>query len=481
MENQTNKQTIEMIMHQRRGRRLVLFPLPLQGHINPMLQLANILHTHGFSITIIHTNFNSPNPSNHPHFTFHFIPENLSESEASTDDLLALVALLNTRCVEPFHDCLAKLCSSDSEEEPVACLISDAILPFTQAVAEKLKLPRIVLRTGGASSFLVFAAFPLLRERGYLPIQDSKLEEPVVEIPPLKVKDLPVINTSDPQTLHQVVDGMVDGAKASSGLIWNTFEDLEQPSLDTLGQKFPIPIFPMGPFHKIFTASSSSSSGLLKQEDQSCISWLDKLATTAPKSVIYVSFGSIAAISEAEFLEIAWGLANSNQPFLWVVRPGLLTRRGGSDWLELLPSGFLEKLGGRGHIVKWAPQQEVLAHPSVGAFWTHNGWNSTLESLCEGVPMICMPCFTDQRVNARYVSDVWRVGLQLENGIERGEIEKTIRRLMVEREGKEIRERILCLKEKAILSLKEGGSSYESINSLVTHILLLESFTFHAH
>ncbi|KAK2637470.1 hypothetical protein Ddye_032262 [Dipteronia dyeriana] len=473
MEDQTSTR---MIMNQRKGRRLVLFPLPLQGHINPMLQLANILHSHGLSITIIHTDFNSPNPSHHPHFTFHFISENLSETElqASTDNLLGLVTLLNTRCVEAFHDCLDKLINQP-EEEPVACLISDAILPFTLAVADKLKLPRIVLRTGGASSFVVFAAFPLLRERGHLPIQDSKLEEPVVEPPPLKVRDLPVIDNCDPQALDQVVDGMVNGAKVSSGLIWNTFEGLERSSLDTVSQKFSIPIFPIGPFHKIVSTSFSNSISLLKQ-DRSCISWLDK---QAPKSVIYVSFGSIAAINENHFSEIAFGLANSNQPFLWVVRHGLTF---GSDWLELLPSGFIEKLSGRGLIVKWAPQPEVLAHSSVGAFWTHNGWNSTLESICEGVPMICMPCFTDQRVNARYVSDVWRVGLQLENGnLERREIEKLIRRLMVEKEGEEIRERILSLKEKASLCLKEGGSSYESINSLVSHILSLDSFTFRSH
>lgn len=132
---------------------------------------------------------------------------------------------------------------------------------------------------------------------------------------------------------------------------------------------------------------------------------------------------------ETEFLETAWGLANSVQPFLWVVRPGLVH---GTEWLEPLPSGFLERMDGRCHIVKWAPQQEVLAHPSVGAFWTHSGWNSTLEGICEEVPMICQPCFSDQKVNARYVSRVWRVGVQLEHGLERGEIERAIRRLMVE-------------------------------------------------
>ncbi|KAK7828065.1 udp-glycosyltransferase 76f1 [Quercus suber] len=203
---------------------------------------------------------------------------------------------------------------SDVSEEPISCLISDSLFYFTQAVAENLKLPRVVLRTGGLPSFVDFAAFPLLRERGYLPIQ---------------VKDLPAINTVDPDSYYEIVVGVVNESKASSGIIWNSFEELEQSELDTLRQEFPIPIFPIGPFHKYNLTSSSSS---LLTQDQSSISWLDK---QAPKSVIYASFGSLAALSESQFLEIAWGLAHSNQPFLWVVRPGLVR---GSEWLEPLPS-----------------------------------------------------------------------------------------------------------------------------------------------
>lgn len=286
----------------------------------------------------------------------------------------------------------------------------------------------------------------------------------MIELPPLRVKDLPMCDTSNPEGLYELVISMVDGTKASSGVIWNTFEELEQPALDTLGEEFGIPLFPIGPFHKSFPASSSS----LLTQDESCITWLDK---QEEKSVIYVSFGSIAAVSESEFLEIAWGLVNCKQPFLWVVRLGSTTR---SDWVESMPAGFLEALEERGHIVKWAPQQEVLAHPAVGAFWTHNGWNSTLESICEGVPMICMPCFTDQRVNARYASQVWQIGLQLEK-LTREEIEKTIQTLMLE---KETRTRALHLKEKATQCLSQGGSSYQSLENLVSHILSSESFTF---
>ncbi|XP_050160003.1 UDP-glycosyltransferase 76F1-like [Malus sylvestris] len=457
-------------MEQSKGRRLVLFPFPFQGHINPMLELADILHSKGFSIAIIYTNFNSLNPSTlNPHFTYHSIPVDLTENEDSMKDLIAFVSILNAKCVEPFRECLAGLLSDDvNSEGTIACLITDLLFDFTRSVAESFKLPRIMLRTGGAASFVVYAAIPLLKEKGYLPISNSRLEEPVTELSPIKVKDLPTMPNCDPEDFYQLITNATNESKASCGLIFNTFEDLEGHELATIRQEYypNIPIFPIGPFHKCSLATSSSSSSLLAQ-DQSCISWLN---TRAPKSVAYVSFGSLAKIDQAQFLEIAWGLANSGQPFLWVVRPELVQE---SDWFEVLPNGFLEALNDRAHIVKWAPQKEVLAHPAVGVFWTHCGWNSTLESISEGVPMICMPCFSDQMVDARFVSDVWKVGLRLEHGIERGEVERIIRRLMVEKEGEEFKERALKLKEKAKLCLKEGGSSYQSLDGLVKHILSL--------
>lgn len=129
------------------------------------------------------------------------------------------------------------------------------------------------------------------------------------------------------------------------------------------------------------------------------------------------------------------------------VRPGLIA---GSEWVDPLPTGFLEMLDGRGLIVQWVPQHDVLAHPAVRAFFTHNGWNSTLESICEGVPMICMPCLTDQHVNARYVTHVWQVGVTLD-GLDREKIGQAVKQLMEEKEGGEIRERMLQLK-------REGNS-----------------------
>ncbi|XP_047944377.1 UDP-glycosyltransferase 76F1-like [Salvia hispanica] len=440
-------------------RRLIFFPLPLQGHISPMLHLANILHSKGFSITILHLKLNPPNPANHPHFTFRLIVDDDFSKESFNADLVSFLALLNDKCVEPLKQALL------AEGDAVACLISDAIFHFTTGVCESLRLPRIVLRTGGVCSFLAFAAFPLLLEKSYLPLRDDRLEEAVIELPPLRIKDLPVINTPHQDMLYELVQEMVHQTKASSGLIWNSFQELEETSIAKLHQDFQIPIFPIGPFHKHnVNSNSNSNSNAPSSQNHSSISWLDK---QVPKSVIYVSFGSIATIEEPEFLEVAWGLASSKHPFLWVIRPGLVR---GAEWLEMLPGGFLDGLNGRGHIVKWAPQLEVLAHPSVGVFWTHCGWNSTLESICEGMPMICTPCFTDQRVNARYVSHVWKVGEQIEKELNRERIERAVRRLMEEREGEEVRERALFYKEVANVCVRPGGSSYDSLSKLVKYL-----------
>ncbi|KAJ9545802.1 hypothetical protein OSB04_025509 [Centaurea solstitialis] len=447
-----------------RRRRLVLLPLPLQGHINPMLQLANILHSKGFSITILHTHFNSPNPTNYPHFDFLPIPDVGLESRSFSElsDVIRLLRHLNINFLGPIRDRLARLMLEDGG---VSCLVTDAQWYATQKVADELKLPRIVHRTSNVSSFLSFVAFPLLRDMGYFrPFSDEELksEALVPGLQPLQIKDLPKFLTNLPEETCELIEFMVQGTKQAQAVIWNTFKELEELELPTLRHGFPNPHFLIGPFHKYSSASSSS----LLEQDQTSISWLDK---HQQNSVLYVSFGSLAMIEESQFLEMAWGLANSNQPFLWVVRPGSIR---GFEWLEPLPDGFLEKIAERrGYIVKWSPQQEVLAHPAVGGFLTHNGWNSTLESICEGVPMICSPCFGDQLPNARYVSDVWKIGVELENGLERGEIENSIKRLMVDKEGIEMRENILKLKEKVNLCLKKGGSSYTSLEDLVKYIL----------
>lgn len=175
-------------MEQRKGQRVILFPLPLQGHLNSMLQLANLLYSKGFSITIIHTHFNSPNPEKHPSFTFPSIPDGLNNvnatqlaSSAIVDDVIVLLSLLNTNYVKPFSDCLSELLFSSSSinnvsdhEEPIACLINDAVWHFSQAVADHLRIPRLViLWTSSVSSFVGFTSIPFPLEKDYVPIKGA--------------------------------------------------------------------------------------------------------------------------------------------------------------------------------------------------------------------------------------------------------------------------------------------------------------------
>ncbi|CAH8389734.1 unnamed protein product [Eruca vesicaria subsp. sativa] len=451
-------------MDKSNGLRVILFPLPLQGCISPMLQLANILHSRGFSITVVHTRFNAPKASSHPLFTFLEIPDGLSETQIKDDptsNVLSLVEQININAESPFRDCLQKLLVQESER--VSCLIDDCGWLFTQSVAESLNLPRLVLSTFKATFLNAYPIFPRILTKGYFSLSDWEAEDSVLEFPPLLKRDHSWLFREDGEKLNQFFDTVVKNTMRSSGLLFMSCEELEKDSLTLAKETFMVPVFAIGPFHSYFSASSSS----LFRQDDTCIHWLDN---QDDKSVIYVSLGSVVNITKTEFLEIAWGLSNSKQCFLWVLRPGLVL---GAEWNELFSEGLLRSLEEKGKIVKWSPQEEVLAHRAVGGFLTHNGWNSTLESICEGVPMICLPGGSDQMLNARFVSDVWRVGIHLEGKIERKEIEKAVRMLMVESEGKKIRERMNVMKDEVGRSVKNGGSSLRSIETLVNHILSL--------
>ncbi|EEF41880.1 UDP-glucuronosyltransferase, putative [Ricinus communis] len=440
--------------------RLVLVPSPFQGHINPMLQLGGILYSKGLSIIVAHTKFNYPNPSNHPEFNFLSIPDGLSDHDISSPDKIGLVLKLNANCEKPFQDCMVKLMQQQEIQGEVACIIYDEISYFSETAANNLKIPSIIFRTYNAITFLVrTSATYQLRSQCQIPLPDPSSHEPAPEHPFLRLKDLPTPSSGSLENYFKLLAAAIN-IRRSKAIICNTMNCLEETSLAQLKQQTPIPIFAIGPLHKIVPVSRSS----LIEEDINCISWLEKQTTN---SVIYISIGSLATIQEKDLAEMAWGLANSKQPFLWVIRPGSIDN---SDWIEALPEGFKESVGERGCIVKWAPQKEVLAHQAVGGFWSHCGWNSTLESLCEGVPMICRPSFGDQKVNARFVSHVWKVGLQLEDELERAEIERAVKRLMVDEEGKEMRQRAMHLKEMAESEIIEGGSSYNSLKDLVEFI-----------
>ncbi|KAF5782190.1 putative UDP-glucuronosyl/UDP-glucosyltransferase [Helianthus annuus] len=437
--------------------RLVLTASPLQGHMSPMLHLATFLHSKGFSITIAHSELNRPDPSNYPAFTFIPLPDNLSSSNTpSFANAVQFMQTLNDNCRPHFQELLVQI---QKQKESIV-VIHDNLMYFAGSVATHLGLPSIILRTSSASTFPVLKIIPQLHQQGRLPVQDCMLQEIVTELDPLRYKDLPFSGLTVQQTLETI--NIIMPKKTPSAFIWNTLEFLEPSALTQIHHHYQVPVFPIGPLHKIIPTPSSTS---FLEEDTSCISWLDK---QAPKSVVYVSLGSIANIDEKISTEMAWGLANSNQPFLWVIRPGSVK---GFEWIEFLPEGLVTEMKVRGLIVKWAPQKEVLAHSAVGGFWSHCGWNSTLESLSEGVPMLCQPFELDQKINSRYVCFVWKMGVEI--FVERGEIEGAIRRVLVGKEGEEMKQKAKEIQGKVKVAVSHRGSSQNSLKKLVDFILSL--------
>ena len=201
---------------------------------------------------------------------------------------------------------------------------------------------------------------------------------------------------------------------------------------------------------------------LFKPSVDACMKWLDSKDTG---TVVYVSFGSMAALGEEQMEELALGLKRSNRYFLWVVR---------ESETKKLPTKFVEETTERGLVVTWCPQLEVLSHKAVGCFMTHCGWNSTLKALSLGVPMVVMPQWSDQATNSKCVMDVWKVGIRVKvddkGMVKREEIELCINEVMGEKR-EEMKRNALKWNKLATEALDEGGSSDKNIEEFVAKIV----------
>lgn len=256
------------------------------------------------------------------------------------------------------------------------------------------------------------------------------------------------------------------------GIFVNSFVDLEPEvvrSLKESNHNNPL-IYHVGPI-------TQAASTNINERNLDCLKWLENQPTN---SVLYVSFGSGGTLSKDQIDELALGLEMSGHKFLWVVRaPSGLSNSAylnaqKEDPLNYLPKGFLERTKGQGLIIPlWGPQVEVLKHKSTGGFLTHCGWNSILEAMVYGKPMIVWPLFAEQRMNAVMLTEQFKVGVRPKGGenkngiVVREEVAKVVKLLMVGDEGKELRERIQVLKEAATKLLSEDGSSTRTLSNLV--------------
>ncbi|KAL5567649.1 hypothetical protein UlMin_024224 [Ulmus minor] len=461
--------------------RVLIFPLPIQGNVNSTLKLGELLALEGLHVTYLTTNHIhnrlllysniQPRLSSYPGFLFNTISDGLPPDHRRS---FAEVLFSMHATAKPL---LREILVSDKFPS-INCIISDAILgSFTNEIADELGIPIFHFCSISACCFWAYFPVPKLIETGELPVKGKEDMDRLIKGLPgmegfLRCRDLPsfcqVSDTSDSH-LQQLVQMTQHSARAK-GIILNTFEDLEGPILSHIQTMCP-KIYPIGPLHahlkhrlnrKEEAAPPLKSSSIFKV-DRSCLEWLDAQPS---KSVIYISFGSIATTTKEELMEFWYGLVNSKKRFLWVIRPDLVTGEGVGDRIPVeLSDGTRE----RGVIVEWAPQEEVIAHEAVGGFVTHSGWNSTLESIVAEVPMICWPYFADQQINSRYVGEVWKFGMDMKDVCDRKVVEKMVNDLMVERREEFVRSTAV-MAALARKSVSEGGSSYCNFDRLVKDI-----------
>ncbi|KAL5992458.1 hypothetical protein ACLOJK_013377 [Asimina triloba] len=465
----------------------IFLPFPAQGHITPMLYVAKLLHSKGFHITFINTEFNHNRLINSgaidpkakiEGFRFEAIPDGLPPSNANaTQDVGLLVdSIMDCVMSAPLKQLILRL-NNQISGPLVTCMVRDATMFSAESVAAELGIPQALLWTVSGCTFMRVLC---TRFKDASCFANGYLDTPIDSIPAMPgicLKDLPstVRPTDFDDKIHNFCLRVATQKSISSSLhIIDTLEALDHEILDAAEQKFQLPRpYAVGPLFGLYEQISVGCSRLnsvrsnLWEEENECLEWLEN---SKDGSVVYVNFGSIAVLTPDQLKEFSWGLANSNYPFVWIIRPDLV-----SGESALLEEEFVEEIRGRGTFASWCPQKQVLAHPSVGGFLTHCGWNSMSESIYHGVPMLCWPYYGDQQPNCRQACNVLGVGMEIDNQVTREKVEGAIKELMEGAKGKEMRTNAAKWKEESRKATRPGGSSHGNFERIVYDLLGMKS------
>lgn len=461
------------------GVHVLVFPFPSQGHIIPLLDLTHQLANRGLSITVLVTpqNLSLLNPllSKHPSIgtlvlPFQQHPSIPADLENGKDlPVESLVAMLVTlaELYNPIVDWFR------THSSPPVAIISDMFLGWTQQLACELGVRRIVFSPSGAMSLSVM--YTLWRD---LP----KIEDPTdlkaticapkiptsLVFPWWKISGL-YRRYVEGAAFSEFVKDMFRGNIASRELVINSFTMMERKYLDHLAEEFGQErVWDVGPLHLL----DEDKSGLIARGGPSSVSvddilsWLD---TCQDRTVVYACFGTQAVLRNGQMEALALGLENSEARFIWSVKgPTGLDRH---HWT--LPSGFEDRVAGRGLIIKgWSPQAMILSHRAVGAFLTHCGWNSILEGLVAGLSILAWPLGADQFVNAHLLVNELKLAVKVCEG--GGTVPDTTVlaraiRLSVS-ENWAARKRVTELRNAALEAIKPSGSSRKNLDALVKHL-----------
>ncbi|CAA3017133.1 UDP-glycosyltransferase 73C6-like [Olea europaea var. sylvestris] len=472
----------------------VLIPLMAPGHIIPMIDMAKLFAERGIIVTIVTTPLNtirfnavidraisSGLPIRLLQLRFPCQEAGLPVGCESVDTLPSYKLTRNffiaaKMLQKPLEQMLKGLKPAPS------CIICDKHLSWTADLSNNLQIPRIIF--DGMSCFT-----QLIMNK----LQISKVHETVPELEPFVVPSLPdrieftkfqLPELLNPRSVeaHDFSEDIRATEALSYGVVVNSFEDLEQRYVDEFLKIRRGKVWCIGPL-SLFNRENldkAQRGNKASIDTNQCLRWLD---SHEPDSVIYACLGSLSRQTPSQFIELALGLEASNSPFILVIKGGEKTEEI-EKWI--LEDGFDERIKERGLLIRgWAPQVLILSHSSVGGFLTHCGWNSTLEGICAGLPMITWPLFAEQFLNEKLVVQILGTGVRVGaeaavdftaqegTGIKlmKDEIKAAIDMVMDKgKKGCERREKAKALKEMAKRSVEEGGSSYLNTTMLIQDI-----------
>ncbi|KAK9735940.1 hypothetical protein RND81_04G239700 [Saponaria officinalis] len=449
---------------------VIMLPYHGQGHMNTMVQFAKRLAWKGVNVTIA-TTINTTQQmlsnisSSYKSITFEPIYDDTDDSQLHIKDRMA-------RFEAEAASNLTKVLAAKKQQalNKKCLLVYHGSLNWALVVAHQQNVAGAAFFTAATASFACYY---------YLNIESQGkgigLELPLVlPNPKLIVQKLPKSflaygdnnsNTTN-MGLHPLVLWLLKDYGNSVNadfVLLNSFDKLEEEAVKWISNICNVktigPTIPSIYLDKQIENDVDYGFNQYKPTNEDCIKWLN---TKEANCVVYIAFGSVARLSVEQMVEIAKALDHSPKSFLWVVRE---TER------EKLPANLIEKMSGKGLVVPWAPQLEVLAHDAVGCFMSHCGWNSTIEALSFGVPILAMPQFLDQLVDAHFVDRVWGVGITPtadENDlVTREEINRCLDELMGGPKGEKIKENAAMWKESAKAALEKGGSSDKHIDEII--------------
>ncbi|KAL0922620.1 hypothetical protein M5K25_006619 [Dendrobium thyrsiflorum] len=471
---------------------------PGRGHVNPMLIFSRLLAArlppHAV-VTVVLTEewlslVGGP-AAEPPGVRFHTLPNVIPSENGRAADFVKFLEAVYTNLEEPFEKLLDEL------DTPATAIVADTYLTWVVDVGKRRGVPVCSLYTMSASFFSALLNYDRLPggtegtggkgatvastleigESTPCPKPDtttyvSELAKAEGELLSKYIPGHGSIRLSDLssfQCLHKPLELALQAISKSTKaqcLLFTSAYELEPHIINSLRSQLSFPVLPIGPIIPYLTLQQTNLKNPSHDDDD----YLTFLNSQPQSSVLYASLGSFLSVSRSQMDEIAFGLQASNVKFLWVARDESSRLR------EMIVGGDSDS---KGMVVTWCDQLKVLCHPSVGGFLTHCGWNSTMEGIFAGVPMLIFPIVFDQPPNGRLVVDEWGAGVWLREDaksvevVGRKKVAELVKRVMDLEgdESREMRKRVVMLREACRSTVEEGGSSTVNLNDFVEFLV----------